>query len=184
MPRPSGALDATGLPPDLPGVEPTERQLVRTAPSVRADPAAIRALGVRLAIDDFGTGRTGIDHLRELPVSTITIDRTFTMGLGEDRTNTALTDAIITLSHGLGMTVTAEGVETPDHLALLRARGCDRAQGFLIGGPQTPEAVSALVRERGGEPFPCPGDRAGAESLRRSPRAPRGHVSRRGSSRG
>lgn len=144
------ALDATGLPADLLGVELTERQLVRTAHSVRADLAAIRELGVRLAIDDFGTGRTGIEYLRELPVSTIKIDRTFTMGLGEDRTNTALTDAIITLSHGLGMTVTAEGVETQDQLALLQARGCDRAQGFLISRPQSPESISALLRERGG----------------------------------
>ncbi|MDO8108415.1 EAL domain-containing protein [Isoptericola sp. b441] len=147
-----GALDDTGLPVELLGLELTERQVVRTGHSVRSDLAAIRGLGVGLAIDDFGTGRTGIDYLRELPVSHLKIDRTFVSGLGQDRTNTALTDAIITLGRGLGLTVTAEGVETSDQLGRLRQAGCHRVQGYLLGRPQPPSAVAATFGAGFGAP--------------------------------
>lgn len=136
-------LDETGLDPALLGIELTERQMVRTGHSVRKDLAALTELGVHLAIDDFGTGRTGIDYLRELPVSAIKIDKSFVQGIGLEQAASALTQSLITLGHGLGLGVTAEGVETPEQLAQLRRWGCDRVQGYLLGRPQ--DAVSVVA---------------------------------------
>ncbi len=139
------ALAASGLSPDLLGVELTERQAVRAARSVRADLTALRALGVGLAIDDFGTGRAGIEYLRELPVSTLKIDQTFIAGLGTERTDTALTSALITMGHELGLSVTAEGVETEAQLAMLRSWGCDQVQGYLLGRPQDASSLTSVL---------------------------------------
>jgi diguanylate cyclase (GGDEF)-like protein/PAS domain S-box-containing protein len=137
------ALDTTGLDPALLGIELTERQVVRTGHSVRKDLAALTDLGVQLAIDDFGTGRTGIDYLRELPVSAIKIDKSFVSGIGVEQAASALTQSLITLGHGLGLAVTAEGVETPEQLGQLRRWGCDKVQGYLLGRPQ--DAVSVVA---------------------------------------
>ena len=134
-------LDASGLPARLLGIELTERQLIKTGDSARSDLRAVRDLGVVLAIDDFGTGRTGLDYLRELPVGVLKIDRSFVDGLGTDRASTALTDSLITLGHGLGLSVTAEGVETERQLDMLRTWGCDRVQGYLLSRPKSAEAL-------------------------------------------
>ncbi len=141
-------LEESGLPARLLGIELTERQLMRTGDSARADLRAVRDLGVPLAIDDFGTGHTGIEYLRELPVAVLKIDRSFVEGLGTDRTSTALTDALITLGHGLGLTVTAEGVETEGQLAMLRGWGCDRGQGYLLSRPRSAEDLEPYLAER------------------------------------
>ncbi len=139
------ALEESSLPARLLGIELVERQLIGIGDSARADLRAVHDLGVLLAIDDFGTGQTGFGHLRELPVAVLKIDRSFVEGLGADRASTALTDALITLGHGLGLTVTAEGVETEDQLAMLRGWGCDRVQGYLLGRPVPAEAFGALL---------------------------------------
>ncbi|WP_372595150.1 putative bifunctional diguanylate cyclase/phosphodiesterase [Actinotalea sp.] len=142
------ALDVSGLPARLLGIELTERKLIKTGDSARADLRAVRELGVPLAIDDFGTGRTGLDYLRELPVAVLKIDRSFIDGLGADRASTALTDALITLGHGLGLSVTAEGVETEQQLAMLRGWGCDRAQGYLLSRPGSAVELEPFLAER------------------------------------
>ncbi|MFN8075606.1 MAG: PAS domain S-box protein [Kineosporiaceae bacterium] len=148
------ALADSGLPGELLHVELTERQLVDLGPSVRSDLHQMRDLGVGLAIDDWGTGHNGIEHLRHLPATALKIDRSFTAGLGRDRTDTALTVSIVALARELGLTVVAEGIETPDQLARLQQLGAPLGQGFHFSRPLE---VDAATRLTGRQPRPSPG---------------------------
>ncbi len=97
----------------------------------------LRDLGVRLAIDDFGTGYSSLGYLRRFPVDIVKLDRAFVAGLGSDSAADAIVAAVINLSHALGLSVIAEGVENEDQLTVLRALRCDRAQGYLWSAPQS-----------------------------------------------
>jgi len=98
----------------------------------------LRSLGISIAIDDFGTGYSSLSHLKFLPIDSLKIDRTFLRNVPNDTNNAAITVAIISMGHSLGMRVIAEGVETLDQLKFLSKQGCDQAQGFLFS-----EAVEA-----------------------------------------
>jgi diguanylate cyclase (GGDEF)-like protein/PAS domain S-box-containing protein len=113
-----------------------------------ADLAALvklRERGVRLAVDDFGTGYSSLSYLRRLPVQVVKIDRSFIGNLTEDRSSQAIVSAIIAMSEALGLSVVAEGVETAEQLAKLRALGCRFGQGYLLGVPQTREELVPLL---------------------------------------
>jgi len=94
------------------------------------------AIGVRTVVDDFGTGFAALSHLRELPVSGIKVDRTFTAGLGTDPQCDRIVEALTGLAHGLGVDLVAEGVETETQRSVLAGIGCAHAQGFLFGRPE------------------------------------------------
>ena len=94
-----------------------------------------RIKGVGLALDDFGTGYSGLMQLRRLPFSEIKIDRQFVTELTTSRDDQVIVRAVIELAHGLGLKVTAEGVETVEQLGLLRTMGCDLIQGYLLAHP-------------------------------------------------
>lgn len=94
-----------------------------------------RIKGVGLAIDDFGTGYSGLIQLRKLPFTEIKIDRQFVTGLATSRDDQVIVRSVIELAHGLGLAVTAEGVETVEQLAALRALECDLVQGYLLAHP-------------------------------------------------
>jgi EAL domain-containing protein (putative c-di-GMP-specific phosphodiesterase class I) len=96
---------------------------------------ALNELGVSLAIDDFGTGYTSLAYLRDLPVHTLKIDRTFIAGMQVDERDLIIVRSIIDLARNLGLQVVAEGVENPEVCELLADLGCDRVQGFLFGRP-------------------------------------------------
>ncbi len=98
-------------------------------------------------IDDFGTGYSSLSYLRRFEVDSIKIDKSFVDAIGRDPNADAICDAIIGLSHSLGKRVVAEGVETEEQLAFLKAKGCKEIQGYLFGRPEpAPEFVRKLVR--------------------------------------
>ena len=138
-------LARTGLPAHRLGIEVTESVLVERSRAVDVL-EAVRALGVRVGIDDFGTGYSSLARLAELPVDLVKVDRRFVAGSGTPA-GAAVLDGIITVVHGMGATVIAEGVETAEQLDLLRASACDAASGYLLARP-APAASTHLGRAR------------------------------------
>ncbi|MGW6929887.1 sensor domain-containing protein [Lentzea sp. NPDC054927] len=129
------ATHKAGLDPSSLCLEITESALTRDPALAARTLAALRDLGVRLAIDDFGTGYSSLAQLLTLPLNTLKIDRSFTAGLGRSDEAEAIVTSIIAMAHAVDMTVIAEGVEQVEQLEILRALGCDQAQGFLLGRP-------------------------------------------------
>jgi diguanylate cyclase (GGDEF)-like protein/PAS domain S-box-containing protein len=129
------ALEETGLDPSHLCLEITESVLMEDVESSIESLLALKSLGVRLAIDDFGTGYSSLGYLRRFPVDVVKIDRSFVAGLGTDPAATAIVAAVVNLSHALGLSVVAEGVETEEQLVALRALRCDRAQGYYWSQP-------------------------------------------------
>jgi EAL domain-containing protein (putative c-di-GMP-specific phosphodiesterase class I) len=115
---------------------------------VMAALVALRTLGIRLAIDDFGTGHSSLSRLSQYPIDTLKVDRSFINALSPDApVPDVLVTAILALGDGLGMQVIAEGVETEEQLAALRALGCPQAQGYLFARPGDPEIIGELIRK-------------------------------------
>ena len=137
------------------GVRPGQLELEITESTILADPFRVRVvlnrlneMGLRLAIDDFGTGYSSLAYLRNLPVHTIKIDRSFVMGMSEDASDATIVRSTIDLAHNLGLEVVAEGVETQEVWDALRAQGCSLAQGYFIAKPAPPADLAALLAER------------------------------------
>ncbi len=123
-------------------VDPGQLQLEVTETGLMAsgtDPIAVlhalRSWGVRLAIDDFGTGQSSLAYLQHLPVDELKVDRSFVQDVNTDPRREALLRSIVSVGHGLGLTVTAEGVENDAELAIIRNAGCDLVQGYLLAKP-------------------------------------------------
>jgi diguanylate cyclase len=143
----AGALRDSGLDPGCLELEITESLLVEDgAAGLRTLDRLREAVGwVRVAIDDFGTGYSSLHRLKALPIETLKIDQTFIKGIPAAREDAAITAALILLAHDLGISVTAEGVETAEQVAFLRDRGCDEAQGFYFGRPMPAEEFGQLL---------------------------------------
>ncbi len=139
------ALQRHQVPPTALGLELTESTLIDEAEAPGTELRDIEALGVRVAIDDFGTGYSSLLYLLRFRVDILKIDRTFVSGLGTSDESTAIVEAVIGLAHTLGMTVSAEGVETHRQLEELRRLQCDSACGFLLSRPVSAEEISALL---------------------------------------
>jgi len=135
------ALDATGFPPASLCLEITEGALMDDVTTTVGALRSLKSLGVLLSIDDFGTGHASLGHLKQFPVDSLKIDRSFVSGLGLDPDDQTIVAAVIGLAHALGITAIAEGVETPAQLAELRALRCDTAQGFLFSLPVEASAL-------------------------------------------
>jgi len=129
------ALDQARLDPRFLELELTESLLMHSIDEAARTLASLRALGVKLAIDDFGTGHSSLNYLKRFPVHKLKVDQSFVQGLHQDQEDAAIARAIISLGHGLNLRVNAEGVETAQQLAYVRAENCDEVQGFLIGRP-------------------------------------------------
>jgi diguanylate cyclase (GGDEF)-like protein/PAS domain S-box-containing protein len=140
------ALDAEGLPHHLLQVEITERVLMEASNSTMSGLRSLKDAGIPVGLDHFGTGFSSLAYLREFPLDFVKIDRSFIHGLRFGPTEGAVVAAVIDLSHALGLLTIAEGVETTRQLNTLRALGCDRAQGSVLGQPSDPETISALLR--------------------------------------
>jgi diguanylate cyclase (GGDEF)-like protein len=120
-------------------VEVTETGIIRDVDHAVHTLAMLRTAGVTVALDDFGTGHSSLSLLQRLPLDTLKIDRSFVRDLVDDSRDRALVRAAITMATELGLSVTAEGVETEEQADILRSFGCERAQGFLYS-PAVPEA--------------------------------------------
>jgi diguanylate cyclase (GGDEF)-like protein/PAS domain S-box-containing protein len=129
------ALTDAGLPPERLVVELTESVMLSTAPGARDEITRLDDLGVRIVVDDFGTGFSALSYLRDLPVSGIKVDRTFTAGLGRDEQSERIVEALTGLGRGLGVDVIVEGVETEEQRGALVSIGAEHAQGYLFGRP-------------------------------------------------
>jgi diguanylate cyclase (GGDEF)-like protein len=108
----------------------------------------LKDFGVTIAIDDFGTGYSSLSYLRRLPVDVLKIDRSFVQGIGTSAEDDAIARAIISMAQSLGLSVTAEGVETGEQARLLREWSCQTGQGYLFSHPLPAQAFTALFRER------------------------------------
>jgi diguanylate cyclase (GGDEF)-like protein/PAS domain S-box-containing protein len=137
--RVRAALGRHGLTPGRLQLEVTETAITPDGPAAAAVLTQLRRLGVLLAIDDFGTGNSSLTLLRQMPFNALKVDRSFVTGIGTSAEDSAIVSATLGLAQSLGLLTTAEGVETPEQLAFLRAHGCDQAQGYLLGRPAPAE---------------------------------------------
>lgn len=153
-----GQLDAHGVDGRRLAMEVTETVLLSRRPDEIAETLAeLQKLGIRIALDDFGTGYASLTHLRDFPVDTIKIDRSFVLSLLTSRESHTIVEAIINLSRGLGKRTTAEGVETVEVGRRLRRLGCECAQGYGLGRPMPAPQVErfiARLRAAGGPGAP------------------------------
>jgi len=129
------ALSESGLPQELLELEVTEGLFLPDKSSAVEVLRRLNARGIRVSIDDFGTGYSSLSYLRRLPVDRLKIDRSFVTGVADDLKDASMVRAIIGLAHDLGLGVIAEGVETAEQLAFLKAEGCDEVQGYLLSRP-------------------------------------------------
>jgi diguanylate cyclase (GGDEF)-like protein/PAS domain S-box-containing protein len=133
--RIEGCLEESGLEPEALELEITERLLMSDSETVLPILSALSAMGVRMSVDDFGTGYSSLSYLKRFPLHNLKIDRSFVAGLPDHRDSIAITQAVVAMAHSLGMNVTAEGVETVEQAAFLRAIDCDKQQGYLYSRP-------------------------------------------------
>jgi diguanylate cyclase (GGDEF)-like protein len=131
----TGALTRSGLAPDRLELEITESVLLQKSEANLATLHAIKSLGVSIVLDDFGTGYSSLGYLRMFPFDKIKIDRVFVQELASRSDCAAIVCAITGLARSLSIVTTAEGVETEEQLALVRAAGCNQVQGYLFGRP-------------------------------------------------
>lgn len=144
--RTMAILMRTGLLPSRVEIEITESALVREFDAARRTLEEFHEGGIQVALDDFGTGYSSLAQLSQFKFDRIKIDRSFVHTVSHDAHNATLVRAIISIGRGLGLETTAEGIETPEQLAFLRAEGCQIGQGFLFGQAVAPEEALALAR--------------------------------------
>lgn len=135
------ALSEWGVSPVRLELEITESALLGNTAETRDVLRQLRRLGLSIALDDFGTGYSSLSHLRSFPLDTIKIDRLFVSEMATRRDCAAIVNSIASLASRLGMSTTAEGVETDEQLRLVRDAGCTAAQGYLLGRPQPIETA-------------------------------------------
>ena len=140
------ALAASGMSPVLLQLEVTESMVMRNVARAVRVLDAIQSRGIRLAIDDFGTGYSSMSLMKQFPIDTIKIDRSFVRDLAEDPEDQAIAQAIISMGKALGMTVVAEGVETSEQQEFLRSHACDEMQGYLFSRPLPARDLGELLR--------------------------------------
>jgi EAL domain-containing protein (putative c-di-GMP-specific phosphodiesterase class I) len=139
-------LQTTGMPPHLLELEITEGMLIHNIEHAILLLTEIKAMGVRLAIDDFGTGYSSLGQLKNFPIDTLKVDRSFIRDLATDSDDKAITSAIIAMGKTLSLTVVAEGVETIEQQAFLREQACDEMQGYYFSRPIAADEFETLLR--------------------------------------
>ncbi|MGR2708235.1 hypothetical protein B7453_11160 [Pseudomonas sp. IB20] len=141
-------LAGTGVEAHWLEVELTESSLMENTHHTITSLQRLRAMGVKIAIDDFGTGYSSLAYLRRFPIDTLKIDIAFIREVTTNPQDAAITRTIIELAHSLDLRVVAEGVETQEQLAFLKAAGCDQIQGYLFSRPLPAATLERLLLER------------------------------------
>jgi EAL domain-containing protein (putative c-di-GMP-specific phosphodiesterase class I) len=139
-----GALAASCLSPQRLELEITETVLLDNSATILAILHQLRGLGVRVAMDDFGTGYSSLSYLQSFPFDKIKIDRSFIKGIAEGSGSLNIVRAVSALAKGLGMTTTAEGVETKEQLDTIKSEGCTEMQGFFFSRPLPTHEIERL----------------------------------------
>jgi diguanylate cyclase (GGDEF)-like protein len=145
-------LGETGLAPQRLEIEITESAIVRDIEAAKVVLSSLREAGVRIALDDFGTGYSSLYHLRSFKFDAIKIDRSFVGNMASEDESAAIVHALTGLGHGLGLVITAEGIEQSDQREALLRQGCDRGQGFMFSGAipaHETQSFLGLTRLRG-----------------------------------
>jgi diguanylate cyclase (GGDEF)-like protein len=145
-------LEQTGLAPEWLELEITEGVLMQNVEATMTALNRLKVLGTRLAIDDFGTGYSSLSYLRRFPIDVLKIDQSFIRNLCNDRNDAALVSAIINLGKSLGLNVIAEGIETAEQLAFLKAHHCEEGQGHFFSKALPADAFARLLA--GTQPAP------------------------------
>jgi EAL domain-containing protein (putative c-di-GMP-specific phosphodiesterase class I) len=146
--RVRGTLAETGLVPTALELELTESVSLQDVETTTGTLHALKDMGVRIALDDFGTGYSSLRYLKQFPLDTIKIDKTFVNDVTTDPVDAALVRSIISLGQIVGLTTVAEGVETQQQFDFLRIENCDRMQGYFFSRPISADAVLALRRQQ------------------------------------
>lgn len=141
------ALNASELDPKRLELEITETVMLYDTEGTLATLTRLRELGVAISMDDFGTGYSSLSYLRKFPFDKIKIDQSFVRSLSGEEESAAIVRAVTGLGRSLGMTTTAEGVETTDQLEMLRKEGCTEVQGFLFSAPVPGEQIETLLEQ-------------------------------------
>jgi diguanylate cyclase (GGDEF)-like protein len=145
-----GALAASGLHPTRLEIEITESVLLQNREATLAALHQLRSLGIRIAMDDFGTGYSSLTYLQCFPFDKIKIDRSFVKDITENSGSLNIVRAVAALASGMGMTTTAEGVETREQLDSITSEGCTEMQGFLFSKPLPAEEIARVFLSRRG----------------------------------
>jgi EAL domain-containing protein (putative c-di-GMP-specific phosphodiesterase class I) len=145
------AIRGANLPPQRLRLEISEQTLMDDADRNIELIDRLRRLGVQVQIDDFGTGSSSLTYLHRFSVDTLKIDRSFVSRMGKPGDRAAIVQAIVTLARDMGISVVAEGVETPGQSAQLQDLRCDRGQGFFFSHPLEADAAADLLVARHGE---------------------------------
>jgi diguanylate cyclase (GGDEF)-like protein len=154
-------LRETGLDPACLQLEVSETAVMKDVEATIRRLNALKALGVKLAIDDLGTGYSSLAYLRQFPVDTLKIDRSFVGGLGREVHDSEVVRRVVTMAKNLSLAITSEGIETVEQLSQLVALGCDRAQGYYFSAAVRPESLTAsLWHEVEGRLFSTPRGKA------------------------
>ena len=154
----AAVLNRTSMDPASLVLEMTEGIFIDDAGRAMTVLSDLKALGVRLALDDFGTGYSSLSYLRDFPVDIVKIDQGFIADIGREPTGVAIIDAVTNLAHVLGLSVTAEGIETPLQRDEIITLGCENAQGFLYAWPMPSRELAAQLTDRLGKPLHLPSD--------------------------
>ncbi|HEY0142702.1 MAG TPA: EAL domain-containing protein [Thermoanaerobaculia bacterium] len=141
------ALAESDLDPHCLELEITETVAMENVELTMRTLAALRSTGVTIAIDDFGTGHSSLSYLKRFPIDALKIDRAFVQDLPDGVEDAAIVKSVIQLARGLNLRVVAEGVETPEQLAFLRAHHCGEVQGFLFSQPLPADALEAMLTD-------------------------------------
>ncbi|MCW9013633.1 MAG: EAL domain-containing protein [Gammaproteobacteria bacterium] len=141
-------LSETGMNPEFLGIELTESAIILEPEIALLRLDRIKSLGISLSLDDFGTGYSSLSYLKRFPIDTLKIDQAFIRDVTVDQEDASLVKAIISMAHGLGMDVVAEGVEVQEQLEFLGVNACDTIQGYLFSRPVPAEKVKQMLKKR------------------------------------